>query len=27
MSLYKTDGKLFIEFPPTSLGRDMLIGV
>ena len=26
ISLYKTDGKLLIELPPASLGRDMLIG-
>lgn len=26
MSLYKTDGKLLMELPPASLGRDMLIG-
>ena len=26
VSLHKTDGKLLMEFPVASLGRDMLIG-
>lgn len=26
ISLYKTGGKLLVELPPSSLGRDMLVG-